>query len=198
MRHTLVAIGAACIFVCAAYGQEKTEPRARVDVGGGVVFIQGDSGGGTPFNMGAGVTLGVLFKNGVLLRFNLGQIKTKNTTVGDFGIGLDTIQSRETLTELDATAGYLWNRAGMVRPYLRGGVSWNFLDEQVDSALVGDVISGSDYDQVFTYGGGVEIGEKAHILSFDFQKTTNVNMEIGVLAPDFNSTVLRIDYRYRF
>jgi opacity protein-like surface antigen len=198
MKNLLITLVCLGVSLSGILAQGAPEPRARVDVGGGAVFIQGETSSSTPFNMGPGVTLGVLFKNGVLLRFDLGRIKSKDAQVGDFGFGLDTVQSRETLTHLDATAGYLWNRAGMVRPYLRGGLAWSFLDEKVDSALFGELVSGQDYDQVFTYGGGVEIGEKSHILSFDFQKTTNANLEISGLTPEFDLTIVRVDYRYRF
>jgi opacity protein-like surface antigen len=179
------------------FAQGAPEPRARVDFGGGasLLGLQGASANET--QQGLGVTLGVLFKNGCLLRFNASKADLKHTDQVDLGLGPEILESREKVVIGDASAGYLWNRNGMVRPYLRGGFALVYYDLSLDAELSGSG-SNSDVDQVLTYAGGVEVGEKNHMIAFELQKITEARFNLSGVEAKFDATRVGLEYRFRF
>jgi opacity protein-like surface antigen len=195
LMSTLLCLG---VSLSGIFAQAASEPRARVDIGAGPAFIRAESDGSSGTEMGFGVTLGVLFKNGFLLRFNVAKASSTTTELGDLGFGNDILTEDDTIVAGDLTAGYLWNRKGMVRPYLRGGFAFVYLDAQLDSFVLGSIVDGSEVDQVLTYGGGVEVGEKGHMVAFDLQKMTQASFDISGLEIDESVTVLSLQYRFRF
>jgi opacity protein-like surface antigen len=199
MKHlfsTLVCLG---MSLSGIFAQGASEPRARVDVGGGASLLGIDGASGNETQQGLGVTLGVLFKNGFLLRFNVSKADLKHTDQFDFGLGsgLEVVQFREKVVIGDASAGYLWNRSGMIRPYLRGGFAFVYYDLSIRAELSGSG-SNSDVDEVLTYGGGVEVGEKNHMIAFDLQKITEARFNLSGLEAKFDATRLGLEYRFRF
>ena len=197
MRTILVALVLATS-VSGALAQGSTEPRARVDVGGGAAFIRVESDSTSGSDQGYGVTLGVLFKNGFLLRFNVATVTSKSADIGDVGFGNDVLSETDKLVLGDFTAGYLWNRAGMVRPYLRAGLAFVYWKAELDSLFSGSFGPNSDVDQVLTYGGGVEVGEKNHIFALDLQKMNKASFDLSGLDVDLNVSAVSLQYRYRF
>jgi len=105
-------------------------------------------------------------------------------------------------TRGDATAGYLWNRAGFVRPYLRGGLAIVGVELEIDSSTSGGLTLIADRDTTFTLGGGVELGNGPHIFAFDYQVSQGIEVErsFGVSAgqQEYDFDEMRLDYRYRF
>jgi opacity protein-like surface antigen len=198
MKHPFITLACLGMSVCGALAQGAAEPRARVDVGGGVSFIGAEIDVTSDTEQGFGVTLGVLFKNGFLLRFNVAQASSTTSDTFNIGFGYDVFTEDDTLIAGDATAGYLWLRNGMVRPYLRGGLAFIQFESQIDSMFSGSFGPSSDVDQVLTYGGGVEVGKKHHMVALDVQKMTQASLDLDGLEVDVSVSVISLQYRYRF
>ena len=203
MHRLLVCVCTVWLGVGMTLAHEPQEPRARVDIGGGVTFVKTDYDPLTQFNQGLGITLGVLFKNHAFLRFDLSRMDTSEFITTDIGFGLELTIEEDTYIRADATVGYLWNHGGTVRPFVRGGVAFIGLDSDLSAASIGTLTVVSDSDSVFTYGGGVEIGDGPHIFAFDYQMSKDVEVSFspfGIFVADrkFDFNELRLDYRYRF
>lgn len=199
MRHIVATILTTLALVTGLRAQQNQQAPVRVDVGGGVILLQSEFGSSTPFNQGLGVTFGVLVKGGLLVRSGVGQVEMKGcATTPDFGFGNDVLCEKDEFVLMDSTAGYLWNRSGRIRPYLRGGAGWIFLDETVHSAFFGGSASRSDNAPVFAYGGGVEIGDNGHTFAFDYLRTTQAKMNLFNAGIEFELSQIRLDYRFRF
>jgi len=175
---------------------------SRGDIGGGVIFqdLESDSGG-TGFDpKGFFATFGWLAENGLLIRVDGGITEDETLAVGDIGFGSEAILDEVKITRLTVNLGYLFNRAGLVRPFLHGGLALlNVEDDFTGAASGAKVTVIDDQDSGLTLGAGLEIGQNNHLFLVDLSldQDREVTSEFGPEV-DFDLTDLHIGYAYRF
>lgn len=178
------------------------EDPLKIDVGGGVVLQDFESrSGGTGFDpRGYFGTLGWMLNNGVVFRLSTSKTSDEGFAIADFGFGAEAAQERTDLTRVEGSAGFMFNRRGLVHPMLHGGFARVMVKDKLTgflSGLSGEVAD--DDDTLITLGAGVEVGQDHHILLLD------IGIDSGLeVATTFGTTVkfdlssLHVGYVYRF
>lgn len=196
-RIAAVIVFALVLVASPAFAEEPVS----VDFGGGVVLQDFESrSGGTGFDpKGLFGTVGWMHQNGFVARLSLSRTSDEGTAVWDFGFGLEVSLDETDLTRLDATAGFMFNRHGLVRPILRGGFARVNVEDTVTGSVTGlseKVID--DDDTVITLGAGIEVGQDKHVLFFDLGVDSGLEVASALGTVKFDLSSVHVGYVHRF
>jgi hypothetical protein len=197
-RLVVVIVFALVIVASPAFAESPL----KIDVGGGFVFqdfeSRSDGTGADP--RGIFGTLGWSMQNGFVARLNLSKTSDEGGFFNDIGFGFENVLEEMDLVRLDATAGFMFNRRGLVRPILRGG----FARVQFEDKFTGLVSGASgkvidDDDMVITLGASIEVGQDNHILLIDVGSDSGLEMvDAFGTTIKFNLTSVHFGYVHRF
>ena len=197
MKRILVAVGL-CVCLTSVV---QAEGEFRFDIGGGVVQQDIETTGIGFDPVGFFATAGWTRDNGFLVRLNISRTEDEGLAVIDFGFGLEPTLDEGDINRLAVVVGFLFNRGGLVRPFIHGGIARIDVEESLFGTLSGSSVRAiDDDDSVLTIGGGIEIGQDNHIFLFDVSVDEGYDLDFVVagFTADFDVTEIRIGYVYRF
>lgn len=169
------------VVVSLAPVQAEDPPAAPVwSVSGGVVGSVADPEFGTQIE-GSGIFLAaqLMLRSGVLFQFSSSASSDEESGPVEFR-----------LLRAGFTAGYMFRRHAIVRPFVHGGLSSVAVEEEVAGLEILD-----DSSQAMTIGVGLLAGKNHH--NFYLDLTTDVGHEIAN-SQEFDLTEAHVGYAYRF
>ena len=178
------------------------EQALKIDVGGGLVFQDFESGSnGSGFDpRGIFGTIGWTHQNGFVARLSLSKTSDENGFFSDIGFGLENVLEEADFVRLDATAGFMFNRGALIRPILRGGVARVQFEDKLTglaSGASGNVVD--DDDTVLSLGAGLEVGQEHHALLLDVGFDSGVELATALgTTIKFDLSSFHVGYIYRF
>ena len=113
MKRLVAAIVFALVMVASpAFAEDPF----KIDLGGGVVLqdFESRSGGTGADPNGFFGTVGWVHPNGFVARLSLSKTSDEGIAFRNFGFGVENALEEADLTRLDATAGFMFNRRGLV------------------------------------------------------------------------------------
>lgn len=197
MRHSLIVLAIVAVGACPAFAADPV----KLDVGGGVAFQDAESkSGGTGFDpRGIFGTVGWLAQNGFVARLSMSKTSDESPATADFGFGFEPSVDETDVTRLDVTAGFMFNRHGLVRPILRGGFARVLIQDKMTGFFSGasDEIIDDD-DTVISLGAGIEIGQDHHTLLLDLGVDTDLEFNTAFGPAKIDLSTVHVGYIYRF
>jgi len=184
-------------------GLSMAAEEIKADVGFGYVDEDFHSNsGGTGFNpRGFFVTAGWLAPSGMMIRLDSTFSQAQTGGIANFGPGLEPVQDESDFRRVAISVGFMFNRRGLVRPIVHGGVARLRLTDKFTGAFSGisETIIDSN-DTVLNLGAGVEIGQDHHNLLLDVTFDPSYRVPSPFFGGDveFDLTEAHVAYIYRF